>query len=188
MNAEELRKRFPGRRARNAAGVLASILLLVCVVFGVELHARYQWAYASLERIEPRYARLAGLQASADQIRQALEVSRQNLARFVYPASIPLERVGAEAQQRARELAAAKGLAVINSRIEGGGEEGGLERVSIILTVQGNGEQLQQMLVGLAETSPVMFLQSARLQGPRGRTAADRVTAQLNLIVNKVKQ
>lgn len=174
---------FPGRRAR------LSVALLLLVVFGltsllvIELRARHQWADETLEQIQPRYARLAGLVESEAQIRSALEGSLQALGAYVYPVETSADRVGTDLQQRARRVAEASGLSVLNSRVLPTRAGDGLEFVALIMTVQGDAAAFRAMLLALPEEQPTIQIEAATLQAARGRTAPGSLTAQLTLSV-----
>lgn len=172
----------PGRRARWAVGVVLFLVFAAGVLFSYELNQRYTWAHDTLDQIEPRYARLLGLQQQGEPIAEALGKSQAQLARYVYPESVSAERVGTDVQQRVRQMAELSGLSVVNSRIALGEVEGHLQSVSVTVTVQGSGERLRELLVALPGDEPVLRLESAQIQSARGRVRDDRITAQLSLV------
>lgn len=172
---------FPGRRARIAVGFLLCAILLGLVLLGSELQSRHAWANDALGELEPRHARLAGLQHVGPRIDAAVEGSREQLARFVFPAATPSERIGTELQQRIRQLAVTAGLAVVNSRILPARAQDSLEFVGVVVTVQGDAAGLRSLLLVLPEEHPALLLDAATLQGARGREQAGRLTAQLTV-------
>lgn len=176
-----LQQLFPGRRARLAIGFIVLVALLGVFLLATELQARHAWADDTLGELEPRHARLAGLQHVEPRINAAVEASRQQLARFVFPAATPSERIGTELQQRVRQLAETAGLAVINSRILPVRAADGLEFVGVVVTVQGDAAGLRSLLLALPEEHPTLQLDAATLQGARGREQAGRLTAQLTI-------
>ncbi len=183
-----LHQRFPGQRARRSVlvVVLAGCALLVAYV--LELHARFDWAQSTLEQIEPRYARLAGLLQAAPDIEAALERTSSQLSGFVYPSATTADRMGTDLQQRARQVAEAAGLSVINSRIAPGEDGELLESVRLVLTVQGTQLHLRQMLLTLPSEAPRIRLEALQVQAARGRGEIDRISAQLTLTVSRMKQ
>lgn len=176
-----LSHQFPGRRARLAVGFVVLVVLLGVFFLATELQSRHAWAGDTLGELEPRHARLAGLQHVEPKINAAVDASRVELARYVYPAATPVERIGTELQQRARQLAETAGLAVINSRILPVRAADGLEFVGVVVTVQGDAGALRSLLLALPDEHPTLQLDAATLQGARGREQAGRLTAQLTI-------
>lgn len=172
---------FPGRRARIAVGCVVLALVLGVFFLVTELQSRHAWADDTLGELEPRHARLAGLQHVEPRINAAVDASREQLARFVFPAATPSERIGTELQQRVRQLAETVGLAVINSRILPVRAADSLEFVGVVVTVQGDAAALRGLLLALPEEQPTLQLDAATLQGARGRDQAGRLTAQLTI-------
>lgn len=174
---------FPGRRARLSFLLLMFVLLGLTVFLALELRSRHQWADETLEQIQPRYARLAGLVQSEAQIRSALETTVQSFSAYVYPVETPADRVGTDLQQRARGVAEAAGLSVLNSRILPVRSADGLEIVTLAITVQGDAGQFRTMLVALPDEQPTIQVEGANIQAARGRGSQGALTAQLTLSV-----
>ena len=180
-------RNFPGRRARRAVGVLLLALLVAILLVGFELQRRYQWAAETLDMVEPRYARLAGVQQVAGEINGALQASQQTLAQFVYPASEAVERIGTDLQQRVRALATESGMSVPNSSILPLAVGETVDVVAVMLTVQGDANQLQQLLLAMQRETPTLQVDVAQIAMARGRNARDRFTAQLTISAMRMK-
>lgn len=176
-------RNFPGRRARLSFVMLMFVLVGLAVFLALDLRSRHQWADETLEQIQPRYARLAGLIQSEAKIRSALENTLQSFSAYVYPVETPADRVGTDLQQRARGVAEAAGLSVLNSRILPVRATDGLEIVALVITVQGDAAQLRTMLVALPDEQPTIQIEGANIQAARGRAAQSALTAQLTLSV-----
>ena len=71
---------------REAATVLITLALLALplAVVGVYVYQKYQWAEKRLNEVEPRYARLLGLDTNRDALAQAHTKGQALIAQYVY--------------------------------------------------------------------------------------------------------
>jgi hypothetical protein len=182
-----LSTRFPGKRARVVVSLIFLALLLVALVFSIELRSRYEWASDTLEYIEPRYERLLSLKVQAENIRQVLDAQVAHLSQQAYSASIPIDRVATDLQQRARGVAEKTGLSVITTTISPPRELGEVQAVSLAIVVQGTAGQLRDLLLELEQESPDIRVEMIRIQGVRGRSqAAGILPVQMTLTVLRI--
>lgn len=65
--------------------VLVGMLLLPLILVGLWVHAKHQWGQEQLATLEPRYARLLGMQQQEEEIQQALKRVAQAKANHIYP-------------------------------------------------------------------------------------------------------
>lgn len=185
---ESVQRLLPGRRARVVVGLVILALIVLFAGIAGELQRRYAWANDTLDALGPRHARLLGLQQLAPQIDKAVEASMQELAHFAHPAAMPADRIGTELQQRVRQLAESVGFAVVNSRILPVRPQGALEFVSVVVTIQGDERNLRAISLALREERPALLLDSATLQGMRGRGADKTLTALLTVSAIRVTE
>ena len=94
-------KRISPREGLVLAGFLI-VLLLPFLALGWYVAHKHQWAQARLEELEPRYARLLGLEAQRPDIVAALAQADAARAQYTYPASQDANQSGNAAQQRIR--------------------------------------------------------------------------------------
>lgn len=142
-----------------AAGLLLALLVGV-VGYGVTKH---RWASDTLAGIEPRHARLLGLQAAERQMAGLESQLKSSLAQFAYPAGGDSAQVGNAALQRVREIASSRGMRVSSSQVLPAKEEGQFDRIGLMLAIEGEWPQLQAMAQELATQTPAIFSDNVHL-------------------------
>lgn len=175
--------KFPGRRARFSVLVSAALLLLLLVPVLDQLLFRYEWASTTQEDIERRHARLLGLRDAGPGIAQALGQAKAELERYAYSVDLGSDRVGADLQQRVRQIAERTGVAVVGSQILAVRPAEGLEVVPLGLTVEADMAGLRDFLVEIAGEQPSIQLESlaVTLQRQRGAQGDGKVRVQIQL-------
>jgi len=173
---------------RRAALVLGAIALLVAAA-AVFLVARHAWARDRLAELEPRYARLIGIEGSAAPLEAALAQRRALLARHAYPTALDVARAGSDAQQRARDIFSKAGLEVSSTQVLAAKALDGFDRIPVVIRVEGELPALQGALVVMPAQAPSLFvdglnIQTAGMPRPDGST---RLTAQVNLFVLRAR-
>ena len=174
---------------RRAIGLtLVSVVLIGAVAaYAVSKHV---WAQGQLAELEPRYARLIGLEASAAAVDAALTQRRALLARHAYLASDDVARAGSDAQQRAREAFSKAGLQVSSTQVLPAKAVEGFDRIPVVLRLEGDLTALQSALVVLPGQAPTLFMDAFNVQNtgmPRPE-GAQRLSIQVNLFVLRVRQ
>lgn len=176
--------------ARDWAWVAATLaLVLLPLLFGAGyVWRKHHWAQAELERIAPRYARLAGLQ-EAPQLDERLAAARQRLAQYVYPADMDATQAGNDVQQRVRAVFSAAGLTVVSSQVLPTKMEHGFERISLAVRVEGELVHLQSALAVLPSLSPAVLVDgmNAQVVGVQRADRPQRLAVQFNLSVLHAK-
>lgn len=174
---------------RRAIGLtLVSVVLIGAVVaYGVSKHV---WAQGQLAQLEPRYARLIGLEASAAAVDAALTQRRALLARQAYLVSDDVARAGSDAQQRAREAFSKAGLEVSSTQVLPAKAVEGFDRIPVVLRLEGELPALQSALVVLPGQSPTLFMDGFNVQtaGVPSKDGTQRLSIQVNLFVLRVRQ
>ena len=160
------------RRARVALSVTALGALVLMLPVVDQVLFRYNWAAQARDELEFRYARLLGLRESASRIESALARAQGYLQRHAYPVDYPLDRVGADLQQRVRGLAAASGLSVSGSQILPTQPSDGFEVVPLTVTLNASPAALRDLIVAFAAQSPSIQVDGYTVTAVRSRRGA----------------
>ena len=127
------------RASSSALFAVGSTLLVVVVVASVALSvilSRLQSAEETLQALEPRYARLLGLEGEHQRLQQALTQTSELLEGAAYPATLGGGRVGADLQQRLRVASESAGFVVVSSRIAAANRARGLRRDPVVVAAR----------------------------------------------------
>ncbi|MFN3438471.1 MAG: type II secretion system protein GspM [Acidovorax sp.] len=182
----------PFRFSRDAVLVGFSMLLAVVplALGGLYVYNKHQWAKDLMSQLEPRYARLMGLERQKTELDQARQRVLQVQTKYVYPASMDVSQAGNAAQQHVREIFAAAGLQISSSQVLPPKDEKGYDRIA--LKVQADGEllALQSVLTVLGSQTPVIIIDALQIQLIGGLTTGNpkaplRLTTQFSLSVLK---
>ncbi|MFE8643458.1 type II secretion system protein GspM [Sphingomonas sp. NCPPB 2930] len=177
------------RRQDRLALLAMGVLLLVPVLLGASyLWSRHAAAQSALEQLEPRYARLLGIEASRPQMEAADAAARASLARFVYPSTQDGGQAGNSAQQKIRDIFTASKLDIASSQVLAGKTEGDFERVPVSVRAEGELLALQTALIDLASQSPAILVDRLTIQGSSYlRPDATRLTMQFSFSVLRAR-
>lgn len=161
------------------------VLLILYILGGFWLlRADYQ---NEIERVEPRIARMTGLVQSEDLLKESSAEVGTQIAELVYPSTSDRASVAADLQKNVRELIAATGLSVTNSRILPASQTDAFDHVGMSLTVNGELAALDEALGEIASYSPVLMVESFDVRPNRAarrstEAAQQTVTASLQLV------
>ena len=161
-------------RARICVGISLVLLFVIVVSGSIVLMNKMAWANETLAEIEPRFARLLGIQVSSAEISRAAAEANAALSRYTYPPASGADRIGTDLQQRLRTAAETAGVSVTGSQIVSGRTDNGLEDVLVSMTFETDLKQLEDMLEAVVSQSPAVYvdglmLQPARRVGGKGR-------------------
>ena len=134
------------------------LFLLPLILVGGYIANKHQWAQSRLAELEPRYARLKGLDLQRDEIDQALARALQLRAEYVYPASQDIAQTGNTVQQKLRDLLTQAGLTVVSSQVLPAKEEKGFDRIPLSIRAEGELLSVDSALAVINEQLPVMLL------------------------------
>lgn len=160
------------RRARQSLALTLLALVVLALPVLDQILFRYNWAAEAMEELEFRYARLLGLREAAPRIDAALTRAQGYLQRHAYPADYPIDRVGAELQQRVRGLAGDAGIAVSGSQILPVISSEAYEIVPLTVTLNASPAALRDLLVVLAAQSPSIQVDGYAINNLRARRGA----------------
>lgn len=177
------------KRQTLAAVLLAVIVVLPFLLAGAYLSSKYRWASDRLSELEPRYARMLGLDSSRAELSRALSASVDTVNRYAYPASQDVSQAGNEAQQRVRDISTKAGLTLVSSQVLPAKTEGAFDRIPMVVRLEGDLPALQAALVVLQAQSPVLNFEGFSVQtiGAVKAEVAQRLNIQLNLFVLRAR-
>ena len=175
---------------RRAAllGLLAIVALLPIVLGGWYTLRKHAWGQELLAQLEPRHARLLGLESQ----RAELETARLRAAalreQYVYPAAQDEAQTGNQVQQKVRDTLTAAGLQVISSQVFPAKEEKGFDRIPLVVRAEGEMLGVQSALAVLSSQQPVIIINELNIQVQGALTnlnpkLAPRLSAHFNLSV-----
>lgn len=169
------------------AATTALVLLPLALGMGY-VWRKHQWAQSEIERVTPRYARLAGLQ-QAPLLDERLATAQRDLTQYVYSASMDATQAGNDAQQRVRAVLGTAGLTVVSSQVLPTKTDKGFERISLSVRVEGELIHLQSALAVLPGLTPVVLIDGVNIQvvGVQRADRPQRLAVQLNLSVLHAK-
>ncbi len=161
---------------------LVLIALLAAIAYGA---TKYQWAQERLASLEPRYARLLGLEKGGSQLAQALASAQAQLAQCCYAEDRDATQAGNDAQQRLRSIFTSAGMQIISTQVMPPKDEDGFDRIPIAIRLEGELIGLQSALVGLQRQSPEFWVDSLAIQtiGAVLATQPQRLGVQLTISV-----
>lgn len=173
-----------GREVTTVLITLA-LLALPLVVVATYVYQKHQWAQSRLDELEPRYARLLGLDANGDALAQSQERAKASIAQYVYPPEQDTNQTGNAVQQRIRSILVAAGLDIASSQVLPAKEEKGFERIPLSVRAEGEMVALQAGLAGLAAETPVILIDNVLVQGygAPNKNGVQRLSVQLSLAV-----
>jgi general secretion pathway protein M len=168
---------------------LTILALLVGSVFGY-VAVKHLWAQERLAELEPRYARLIGIEASAPALDSVLIERKSLLTRHAYPSSQDVARAGSDAQQRAREIFTKAGLEVSSTQVLPAKAIDGFDRIPMSIRFEGDLPSLQSALVVLPSQSPSLFIEGLNVQtsGNPRPDGAQKLFVQVNLFVMRLRK
>ncbi|MEG0922392.1 MAG: type II secretion system protein GspM [Comamonas sp.] len=162
------------------------VILLPLMGLGVYVVKKHAWAQSRLTELEPRYARLRGLDLQRDEIDQALDRALKMRGEYVYPLAQDVAQTGNAVQQKVRDLLTTAGLTVVSSQVLPAKEEKGFDRIPLSVRAEGDLLAVDSALSVLNEQLPVLLLSDVevRNQGTlqvMSEKVAPRLTLQLTL-------
>lgn len=153
-------------RPHLVVGITVAAVLLACL-YAITQFWMLRAAYAEeIANIQPRTARLLGIEQSAEALANAGERAESLLDEVAYLAADSATNA-ASMQQEIRELMTAAGMSIATSQILPPQQYDGYERLRLEITVEGNINQLDEALEELAAARPLVFIESARVKQMR---------------------
>lgn len=174
-----------------ASGALTlAILLVPLAAASFYVQQKHHWAQQQLDQLEPRYARLIGLEASQDELQQAQAQVQELLARHAYPVDQDVSQAGNDAQQRIRQTFTQAGMTVTSSQVLAPAQEKQFERIPLAVRAEGDLVALQSALMVLGSQVPTVLIDELSIQlVGSGRTgdSSQRLVLQMRLAVLRMR-
>lgn len=169
------------------------LALLPLVLLGGYIAQKHVWAQLRMVEIEPRYARLKGLDLQRVDIEEALALATQMQSAYVYPADQTAVQTGNAVQQKVRDLLTAAGLTVVSSQVLPAKSEKGFDRIPLSFRAEGEMLSVATALAVLGEQLPVLLLNDVEVRNQGNLQSmntkiAPRIGLQLSLSVLKEPQ
>ncbi len=174
---------------------LAVALLLAAVALPVSwagwfVYQKHLSAQSKLDEVEPRYARLLGLKANAQELDKSIEGATALINLHAYPASQDATQVGNDAQQRLRAVFTAAGMDVVSSQILPVKTSAApFEKIALSVRVEGQLVGFQAAMAALSLSHPTVWVEGyvAQIMGNVTATAPQRLSIALTLYVMRGK-
>lgn len=144
------------------AALLAVPVLLLLIPVGIAarwIYAKQQWGQEVLASVEPRYARLLGLQSQQEEIQQMLERFAAIKAQHVYPGENGSAQTGNAVQQNLRSALGQAGLTIVSSQVQAKPGDDPFERIDLVVTAEGDLNAVQLALVAVRALKPTLWLE-----------------------------
>lgn len=176
-------------RQNIAIAVLLAMFCLPFLAVGGYLITKNQWAKSRIAELEPRYARLKGLDSNRTELGRMLGDSVATIAQYAYPRTQDVSQAGNEAQQRVRDIATRAGLSLVSSQVLPAKVDGPFDRIPLVVRLEGELPQLQAALVVISSQSPTLNFESFSIQtiGAVKSEVQQRLAIQLNLFVLRAR-
>ena len=165
--------------------LILGVVLATLAGAGYYVYDKHQTAVKRMEEVEPRHARLQGLQGSTDALARAQAEAQGVVAQYVYPAETDANQVGNAAQQRVRNLFTTAGLQIVSSQVLPAKAEKNYDRIPLAVRAEGDLLALQGALVGLSGETPAILVRGMNVQ-TIGSVRADtpqRLAVQFDMFV-----
>ncbi|AVP58854.1 type II secretion system protein GspM [Pulveribacter suum] len=175
-------------RRTAVLALLFALLLAPVLAGGWYVIRKHVWADERLAQLEPRYARLLGLERQRAELEAATRKASELHAGYLYPSGQDGSQTGNQAQQKVRDIFTAAGLQISSMQVLPAKEEKGLDRIPLLVRAEGDILGVQSALAVLGGQSPVILLNELDLQVQGGLVnvnpkAAVRLAIQFNLSV-----
>lgn len=173
--------------------VLQCLILLLAltpfIVVAAYVSYAHQAVQARLAEMEPRHARLQGINAKRPELLAAVQNASQTVSRYFYPASVDVARAGNEAQQLIRSAFESGDMTIVSAQVLDPKDSEGFHRIRLVFLVEGSLPDIQAALLKLKAQTPVVMVESLSMQSqgqPRPGSNV-RVTCNLNFIALRAK-
>ncbi|MBA4501005.1 type II secretion system protein GspM [Marinobacterium marinum] len=179
-----------GRGKKRSEVILTAALLMVAVLvlmIGAAAVGSYQSYVAKIDRLEPRLARLKGLESVQARVLSAEEQMARHLDSLVYPAQQELSVVQANLQQTVRSLADRAEVSISGTQILNEAARGKQGRASVKLTATAAAEGVQRLLDGILSARPILLIERLEITPARVRRGDLTQNVQLELTVSTFK-
>lgn len=155
-------------RAQMSLTITLSVAVGALILANLALWQLHAAQARQLSDIEPRIARLLGVQQALPTIGQALAEVRVEILKEAYPSTNPAAQIGTALQQRVRQILEQAQMVIEGSQTLPPINQPGYEVLPMNITAQGSLEALVTALNRLQEERPRITIQKLSLQPTRG--------------------
>ena len=170
--------------------ILACVVgLVVLVLAAMYVAQKHESIVKRLAELEPRHARLLGLEASRSDLGRVEAEAAALVIKYAYPASQELSQVGNDAQQRVRNVFAGAGMELTSSQVLPAKQEKTFDRISLVVRTEGDAAAMQTAFIALSSQTPVIVVDGLSFQvaGLVRPDAPARLSGQFTLSVLRVR-
>jgi len=160
-------------------------LLLLATGAGAYIMQQHIAVEKRLADLQPRYARMLGLQASGKTLDSVQTSAQHTLALYTYPLTTDKSQAGNDAQQRLREIFSKAGMQIMSSQVLPSKPGKFFDQIPLSLRLEGDINQLESALLFLAAQTPKVMVDNFLIQ-TLGLVKADtpqRLSIQLDVSV-----
>lgn len=150
-----------GRWVLGVIGGSAALLVVVALLFAWAQWQRYD---AVLATDEPRIARVTGIMQAREAIEEALQLARQKVSGYGYPADTEVAKVASDLQAKMRDAFQSAGLNIVGSQQFPPRIVGEYQEVAMSVSAMGDTGQVQKALEALTRLVPHVRVEQLRLQ------------------------
>ena len=168
-------------RAKMTAGLALLVAGVIFLSFIMSAWSLRQAGNARRAEVEPRIARLLGVQQQQEQLKQANAKAMAQLTGLAYPAKDDATLTGTRMQQDVRKVIEEAGMSVAGSRVRPAKIADGYDEISLELTVVGNMEALEKALLAIPELRPLVIIEETDIKSKRGRNMPHTATVRFRL-------
>lgn len=163
--------------------LLGVVFLLPILAAGSYVYAKHHWAQARMQELEPRYARLVGLDQQRDALAEATQRAHTMHSWYLHPLDKDANQTGNEIQERVRSILSSAGMGIVSSQVLPAKQDKGLEHIAIAVRADGDITSLQGALMGLAEQKPALLVDDVHITAQGGDDKGpQRLAVQLNVL------
>lgn len=161
--------RIRADRPTMVVGCSLGFVVLLVLYWVVHFWLLRQDFAGEIAAIQPRTARILGIQESFDQLNMAANEADSRLQELVYPADRASAMTAAAMQQSIREVMTDAGLSVSGSQVLPARAVGGFDRLSLDITAEGNIGAFDDAFAILDLMRPMVFVESVSVKPSRNR-------------------
>lgn len=160
------------------------LILVSPIVFGAYvLYQKNIWLLSQLEYIEPRFARLKGVEPELEYMNKQIDDINQGLALYVREEKGDPNQEGNEILQNVRKILEVSGFEANSAQVVLDGKSDKFKKYNVIIKGEASVGALMSSLSGLKDLKPILIIDSMSVQstGLSQPHVAQRIVIQLNL-------
>lgn len=160
------------------------LILLLSIGFGANVvYQKNIWLLSQLEYIEPRFARLKGIEPELKYMNEKIDDTNRGLALYIREVKGDPNQEGNEILQNVRKVLESSGFEANSAQVVLDDKGDKFKKYSVIIKGEASVGSLMSSLSGLKDLKPVLIIDSMSVQstGLSQPHVAQRIVVQLNL-------